>query len=93
MKRVIMALLLATCVGGVALAQAPPEPQSQPATPPSDSRQTPPASTGTTDEPTLMKQCVAQQHERAASSGMSNKDIKEFCKAQVKEALQSQTPR
>ena len=92
MKPVILALL-ATCIGGMALAQAPPEPQSQPATPRKDSAQTPPASTGATDEPTLMKRCVAEQHERAASSGMSNKDIKELCKAQVKDALQSQTPR
>ena len=93
MKRVILTLLLAASVPGIALAQpAPSEPQSpteHAAPPPSDNPLYSPAPAGATDEPTLMKQCVAQQQERAANSGMSSKEIKEYCKKQVKGA----TPR
>jgi hypothetical protein len=92
MKRTILvlALMLASGAGGLAFAQPAPEPQSQPGSPSSSS--TSPAA-GATNEPTLMKQCLARQQERAASSGMSRKDIEELCKNQVKSELQTQAPR
>lgn len=90
MKQVILALLLA---GGVGVAVGQPAEQPSPGnSPPSSYPQSTapqPADSGTTstsDKHAMMKQCVAQQEQQAASSGMSKKDIKEYCKKQVKQA-------
>lgn len=101
MNRIVIAIACATMsgIGGIALAQAPP-PDTQPpppAAPPSDyqSAPTPPpaGSTSTTagsdSKHALMKECMAQQEQNQANSGMSKKDMKKYCKNQVKSAPQN----
>lgn len=90
MNRFVIAIACATMsgVGGLALAQAPP-PDTQPpppTAPPSDYQQAPTPSNTTTssDKHALMKQCMAQQEQNQANSGMSKKDMKKYCKNQVK---------
>jgi hypothetical protein len=102
MKRMILTLLLAGSVSGLALAQPapanpPPSPTPDQTAPPGGYPQstTPQSSdsgtaTGTTDKHALMKQCVAQQKQQASNSGMSGKDIKAYCKKQVTAATQPQ---
>src|SRR5580658_4894247 len=94
MNRIVIAIACATMsgVGGLALAQAPP-----PTAPPSDYQQapTPPAgsnnpTTSSDSKHAQMKECMAQQEQNQANSGMSKKDMKKYCKSQVKSAPQNQ---
>jgi hypothetical protein len=94
MKQTILALLLTCGVGGLAMAQPAPQPSPGNSPPPSYPQSTAPTpadsgTASTSDKHAMMKQCVAQQEQQAASSGMSKKDIKEYCKKQVKEATSS----
>jgi hypothetical protein len=105
MKQLILALVLASCAGGLAVAQPVPPEQQSPTpdrtAPPSDYPQsaqpaTPQDSTSTADKRALMKKCVAQEQEQASSSGMTKKQIKDYCKKEVKQttaASQDQPPR
>jgi hypothetical protein len=101
MNRIVIAIACATMsgVGGIALAQAPP-PDTQPpppTAPPSDYQQapTPPAgssnpTTSSDSKHAQMKECMSQQEQNQANSGMSKKDMKKYCKSQVKNAPQNQ---
>lgn len=106
MKQMILALVLASCAGGLAVAQPVPPEQQSPTpdrtVPPSDYPQsaeqpaTSQGATSTTDKRALMKKCVAQEQEQASSSGMTKKQIKDYCKKEVKQttaASQEQPPR
>ncbi|HWZ61526.1 MAG TPA: hypothetical protein VNX02_00775 [Steroidobacteraceae bacterium] len=100
MNRIVIAIACATMsgVGGIALAQAPP-PDTQPpppTAPPSDYQSAPTPSAGSSSTTSsdskhaLMKQCMAQQEQNQANSGMSKKDMKKYCKSQVKNSAQNQ---
>lgn len=101
MNRIVIAIACATMsgIGGIALAQAPPADTQPPPTaaPPSDyqSAPTPPAGSSSTttssdSKHAQMKECMAQQEQNQANSGMSKKDMKKYCKNQVKSAPQNQ---
>jgi hypothetical protein len=94
-----IALVCMSGIGGLAVAQSvPPEAQPQPGAPSeTQPQQTPPADTGATvtsaDKRTQLKECLAQQKEQQSATGMSSKDMKKYCKEQIKNAPESQTPK